>query len=320
MKLAIASVAALAAVANAEPRVELARCTAFDVRALRVAIDRELPTDPALRTRDFAIVVECPDLATASLHVEPVPADGAIARTVDLGEVPTDLRLKLLALAVAELVEVAASDTSGPAPQVLVPVTDTIAPVIRPAPRAPPPRIAAAPPPDLEQVVSTGAPAPHPARWSLAPSVGMRLYTSTPTALAQAGAELALPWLRIGVRGALGTGSDALGSFRPYLATATVARDLACRAGLCLVARIEGGVAGVTARPASTAVAIAHDASAAYGQATLAGELVHRFTGWSVLASIEAGWAEGLIARAGGRDAAALAGPVVIGEIGVRFR
>ena len=95
-----------ATIARAEPpHVDLARCTAFDARALAKAIARELPADTA--PSPFAVIVACPDLVTANLHVEPVPADGPIARSLDLGEVPGDLRVKLLALAIAELAEAA---------------------------------------------------------------------------------------------------------------------------------------------------------------------------------------------------------------------
>jgi hypothetical protein len=330
-------VIALAARASAEPQIDLARCTAFDRRALARAIDRELPE---LRDRHFAVIVECPDLVTAHIHVEPVPADGPIARSLDLGEVPGDLRLKLLALAVAELVEVAAKAApSASAPTVPVaaprrfgdprdpqafadaePRAGTPRPTapstVDVAPR-PTTRVAAIAPPG-ETSVDVTVPRERPPRWTIAPVLGMRLYASTRTALADAGAELGLRWLRVGIRGAIGRSTDALGTMRPWLAAVTATRELACAGWACALVRVEAGVAGVTAH-AVASTTVATSATHGYADAMLAGELTKRFRGWTGTASVDAGWAEGLIARAGGRDAVSLAGAVVIGAIGARW-
>jgi hypothetical protein len=319
--------------ARAEPHVELARCTAFDVRALRLAIDRELPTEPALRARDFAVVVECPDAATARLHVEPAFADGMVARELDLGEVPDDVRLKLLALAVAELVEVAGADTSGPAPpaaaidlppQQQPPVVRAHATAGLPVTASTVDGSAQASPIDSGLGATTTATArPSPSRATFGVTAGVRYYASTPTALAQLGLELGLPWLRVGVRGAIGETSVALGTLQPYVATVTLARALVCSSSptsLCLLARVEGGVAGVMAQARSPVLATASDASALYGQGSLAGELARTFAGWSLLVSLEAGWSTGMVARSNGSDAAALAGVLAIASVGARWR
>jgi hypothetical protein len=350
--LAAISIASVTHTASAEPRVDLAACTAFDRQALRAAIDRELPSDPRLKARDFSIIVECPDLATARLRVEPVFADGAIVRPIDLGEVPSNLRLKWIALVVAELIEVAAADTSGPAPISTSDGAGTASPHgSSVSGTGSPPQAGAQPPstpqamevvhpqrvaelgtrePDVDTVGVRAGPRSERAPTGIAVTAGARFFSSTPTVLAQVGVEVALPWFRIGVRGALGDDSVSLGTLEPYVVTGTLARALACRTGatsLCAVARVEGGVAGVIARAHSmpTSQVTATNSMAPYGQASLAGELARTWATWSLVASLEVGWAEGYVAQTqpvnGGRsDVAALAGFVTIGTLGARWR
>lgn len=312
----VLAVAVLAGRAGAEPRVDLTRCTAYDADALSRAIDRELP--PETTHHEYVVVVDCPDLVTAHAHVEPIPTDGAIARDLDLGEVPGNMRLKFLALAVAELV-VVASGAAPPQPPRQPP----------PPPREPPKRPHGKEPerqreaardrdPDLRDEIHGTVNPPTPLRWSITPHVAVRVYPTTPRPLGEVGAELALGSMRIGIHGAIGQDSDPLGTLRPWLATISLARELVCGHSLCALIRLEGGGAGVLAQ--ASAMASAHNATSLYGQAGLAGELVHKFSGWAAVASIDAGWAEGLIARAGGHDAAALAGLVVVGAVGARWQ
>jgi len=357
-RLAVFVVTFLAAtMARAEPlRVDLARCTAFDARALAKAIARELPANSG--TSPFAVIVACPDLVTANLHVEPVPADGPIARSLDLGEVPGDLRVKLLALAIAELAEAAATarlpaGATGPTkprgdaadPQALSDVdprpraatsappapamqTTPNAATITP-PRAPPARTAANAPtiaptrvatiaPPSEPAIVDGRAAPSSELVELGPIAGVRVFASTRTMLAELGAELRLPWLRVGVRGGAGSDHDTLGSVHPWLATATLARELACIDAGCVLVRGEAGMAGVVAH--AVPLATSTNASAAYAQASLGIELHHRFDSWTATATLEGGYARGLVAKAGLHDISSLAGAVGAATIGARWR
>jgi len=332
---------ALAGVAGADPRVDLGRCTAFDTLVLYREISRELP--PPVPGLGFVVIVECPDKRTVQLHVEPLPDDGPLARTLDLGEVPGDLQLKLLALAVAELYQVAttakpprspgAIASHGTRPDGVEPTAMTAAPPVvapvtvatKPPVVAPPVRTAARDvdaPAHASGATAVSVALPAAARsWSVMPTAAVVIFPATPRPLVQIGGELALPWLRLGVRGAVGDTDATLGTIRPWLLTATIARALWCageHTSGCVLVRVEGGVAGASAE-ASSMAAIAHDATAAYGQATLAGEVAHRFGDWSVVGSAEAGWAQGLIARVDGADRVDLAGAVVIGALGVRW-
>jgi hypothetical protein len=310
--------------ARAEPpRVDLARCTAFDARALAKAIAREMPADSG--TSPFAVIVACPDLVTANLHVEPVPADGPIARSLDLGEVPGDLRIKLLALAIAELAEAAATaklpaTATGPTK----PPGDAADPQSlsdadpRPhAPASPTTRVATIAPPH-EPAIADRRAAPPREPLELGPIAGVRVFASTHTMLAELGAELRLPWFRIGVRGGAGSDHDPLGSVHPWLATATVARELACIDAGCVLVRGEAGMAGVVAH--AVPLASSADASAAYAQASLEIEVHHRFGGWTAIATLDGGYARGLVAKAGTHEISSLAGAVAAAMVGARWR
>ena len=52
-----------------------------------------------VRADGRVVVVTCPDAVTAHLRVAPAPAAGPLARSLDLGDVPGDLRVRLIALA-----------------------------------------------------------------------------------------------------------------------------------------------------------------------------------------------------------------------------
>jgi len=317
-------VVGLAAPAAADPpRVDLARCTAFDAQALRKALARELPGDAP--PNHFAVIVACPDLVTANLHVEPVPADGPIARSLDLGEVPGDLRIKLLALAIAELVEVASSAAAPNKPRAYGDPRDPTSlsdadpkaprPDRSPKPRAPsPPSVAAIDPPIVVEQRTTPTPREP---ITLGPIAGVRVFTATHTMMADLGAELTLPWLRVGARGAVGTDRDALGTLHPWLVTVTAARQLACLGPGCALVRGEAGMVGVVTH-ASTA-ATGANASTAYAQASLAVEVHHRFHGWTAAATVDVGYAAGMIARAESRAVSSLAGVVGIASLGARW-
>ncbi len=345
--LVVGMVLALAGTASATPHIDLSRCIAFDELALRRAILHELTSTPST-TRDFTVVVTCPDLVTASAVIDPQPGDGPLKRDLNLGEVPGDLRVKLLALAIAELVDVAAAS----APPIFVPeqphAPDPPGPT--PKPKVKPPvdgasdvakrkqtatertdgsndgakrkRVATDPSDDPDRIddsrgVVARAPATH-YTWAISPRIGARIYPATPRPLVDVGAEVSYARFRLGIEGAVGQRSEALGTMRPYLATASLARELLCGHSLCTLVRIAGGLAGVSAE--ATAGATAHSAMAAYGEAVLAVEWSHAFDGWSLVAAVDGGWAEGLIAQANGVDAVQLAGLTFAGSLGARWQ
>ncbi len=329
--LVAAVMLALAGTASATPRIDLSRCIAFDELALRRAILHELsPTSSS--TRDFTVVVTCPDLVTASAVIDPEPGDGPLKRDLNLGEVPGDLRVKLLALAIAELVEVA----DGSAPPIVRPeqTHPPEPPGPSPKPKAkpePPPADAAKDEPKKKRVASDGDHesfdgggglvahvSPSHQTWAISPRIGARVYPATPRPLVDVGAEVSYARFRLGIEGAVGQRSEALGTMRPYLATASLARELVCGHALCTLARIAGGLVGVSAE--ATAGATAHSAMAAYGEAVLGVEWSHAFDGWSLIAAVDGGWAEGLIAKANGADAVQLAGLTFAGSVGARWQ
>ena len=87
--------------------VDVERCPALDADAVDVAVARELAMDPKLveRARQVAISLECPDGLKVNAKIVPDPTAGRLARELDLAEEPAGLRVKLVALAVAELVD-----------------------------------------------------------------------------------------------------------------------------------------------------------------------------------------------------------------------
>ncbi len=327
--LALAGVAEAicASISGAAPR---------STRSCSIARLRELP--PPAPGVGFVVIVECPDKRTVQLHVEPLPDDGPLARTLDSRRGPRRFAAQAArargrgalsgrddgeaaALARADRVardaarwrraDVDDGRATGRRGGGLGCASRDQAAARRRA-RAhgdPRRRCDAA---RIRRDEHRGGRAGRGAQLVATPTAAVVVFPSTPRPLAGIGGELALPWLRLGVRGAIGDTDATLGTIRPWLLTATVARALWCAGHCtsgCVLVRVEGGVAGASA-VASSAAAIAHDATAAFGQATLAGELAHDFGDWSVVGSAEAGWAQGLIARVDGANRVDLAGAV----------
>src|SRR5206468_2685584 len=69
------------------------------------AIDRELAS--AARDDELTLEIQCPDAQSALVTVAMKSPAMPLARHLDLGEVPSDLRVKLLAVAAAELIAAA---------------------------------------------------------------------------------------------------------------------------------------------------------------------------------------------------------------------
>jgi hypothetical protein len=323
----------ISAPAIAQPRVDMQRCV-LDAAALKKAVDAELATIKPERSSavgDRAIVVECPDAVTAHLRVEPAFGDGPLARTVDLGEVPGELRLRLVALAVVELTEAAAMivlatpATSQPAPPPATPRTSAIdpTPLRDPQPAFVEPTRVDAPVANTA-ITSRSALGDRRRRTSMiAPRVGVRVYASRPVLMADVGVDVVIGPFAVGGGVAGGQISDELGTVRPILATAAAGVTLGClrpqRVEICASGR---GRAGVAIAQSSTAMPgiIADSAVAPYLE--LAGQLE---LAWrrpqvpAVFAFAETGWASGLVALSDGRDVVHLDGPLVTAGAGLRW-
>jgi hypothetical protein len=335
--------------AVADPRVDLDRCDALDRVALRRAVDAELAGIAAEKRAavDKVVVVECPDAVTAHLRLDPAPASGPIARSLDLGDVPGALRSRLVALAVVELVEVGAlvaarveQTPPGPPPPT-APLDATRPDPVDPTPlEAPGTRtaaldgatagIAAAAPRDTERrdlgplatrrALLDGGP------WlsgrAIAARAGVRFYTAHTVPMLDAGVELVQGALSVGVTGAVGQADDPLGSVTPFLVAGTAALALACtraqRLEACASGRLTAGLAGATASAPDPAVEAAA-ATAPYVQVGAQLELAWRGRHRAVSLTLEAGWAEGLIITADDRRVAQLAGVAIVAAIGARL-
>jgi hypothetical protein len=295
--LTAAALASLLTRARAAPPIELARCEALDGDALTRALDRELAAVPA--DASLAIAVACASPLLVDVRVR--TASTELERSLDLAEVPADLRARLVALVTAELV-VAALGRPDRVPA-----------------RAIERRGVADGDPGLtRRAAPIHEPGPQPHAWTAA--AGPRLYSRAATPLAEVTADFMLAPVRLGVTAALGQVHDSLGTLRPYLATATATLPLRCAGAAttaCVSARGELGVAGVWARPA--AMATAHALAAPYAQLGLAVELARAFDGWVGAVGLDAGYAAGAVGRIDGRDAAALAGLVLASTVAVRW-
>jgi hypothetical protein len=348
---ALSALAALATApaASADPRVDLDRCDGLDRTALRRAVDAELAglaAEKRAAVGDGVVVVDCPDAVTAHLKLEPSPATGPIARSLDLGEVPGELRTRLVALAVVEVVELAAilagAVTPPPAPEVVPPPPPDRTSGIDPTPlgdrdpSARPPatapsvvddrRVDTAPPDPVGPTLSTrralGDRGAILRGRAYVPRIGMRIYTGRAVPMLDAAFDVIQGAIALGVTAAIGKTDDPLGTVLPYLIAGTAGITVVCgRSGaleLCASGRLTAGLAGVNASPADPSIEAA-SARAPYlelgGQLELAWRGRHRA---GVLA-IDAGWAEGLIATAGVNDVVRLDGSVIVATIGGRW-
>src|SRR5689334_15179051 len=115
--LVAAALLCAASRAGADPVLVLERCTTLDPVALRTAIQRELAAArPDLRRDELILAVACPDSVTARLSIELPPPALPLGRSLDLGEVPGELRIKLLAVAAVELLDGAVAALHPPPP------------------------------------------------------------------------------------------------------------------------------------------------------------------------------------------------------------
>jgi hypothetical protein len=292
--------------AHADPVIELDRCGVLDRPSLRAAIDGELAvTPPAARLEDATLTVECPSEATARISVEARARSVRLARELTLDEVAPDLRVKLVAVALVELVEVAATQhdqlpsppASGPSSHMVVSTQRAIA-------------------------SARGAP-PTTSAVAIVSHAGVRTFASRPIALAYTGLDVELRWLALGVAGSIGSASDPLGALTPYLATATASTAPACvgaQERICVRAHGELGVAGARAHAANSLVA-ASNALGPYAQLGVGSAVEHSFqSSFGVVLGVDAAVAKGLVVASQERTPVRLDGLVFTATLGLRWR
>lgn len=311
-----------ASTARAEPTILLDRCSAYDREALRTAIARELAATRARIRDDVTLIVECKDPLTVRLVVEGPQI--ALEHALDLGEVETELRPKLLVLSVVELVKVASAPRSADGKLVANADVTVVAPIVA-KPIAP--RVARVEPrPRPEARVEAVVRAPNrrePRTLAISPRAGVRVYADEPVPLAHLAIDLEWWRFAVGIAGSAGTTDDTLGTLRPYVATLAASLEITCLRGrrdkVCLRTRGEAGLAGVTARGANNMVK-ASNAQAFYGQLGIGLEAEHTFGALATMIAIDGAWAEGLVVTAQSRTPVRLDGPAVTTVIGVRWR
>jgi hypothetical protein len=301
--------------ARAAPRMFLDQCTGFDGEALRSALALEMQAAPLLLERnDLKLLVECPDAITSQLTVERRDGAPPQLRILDLGDVPSAMRVKLLAVAAVELLESAAA------------VAPAVAP---PVPMLAPPR-------PTEVKVTARALPEQTRRWrpraiEMGSRGGARLYRNQRTAMAMLSAAVSRHELELGVSGQAGFVRADLGTsdmgvaqsaqIRLFVAAATIGMRVACwrgfHGGLCVQGRVAGGAA--LARADSPYPWLqATNVVAPFGEGALAFEALRRTGIGDAALWLELGWAEGLVARSLGESVAELDG--AFASIGMAIR
>jgi len=334
---ALALIAPALARAQPAPRLDLSRCRAFDDAEARRAIAAELTEVPADRQPhlpDVAVSIDCPDAITATIHVQPAPPDGPLEKTLDLGDLPGELRLRTVALAVAELVDVAVTTLSSataasarPPPPTRPPGHDEGGVDARPFGE----RVASAAPPSAAVAVHLAAPRP--------PLLERRGLVGGDTlgahGVSRAGFRVysgdGAPMLDVALAAARGpfvadlfvatrSGADALGHVRATVGGLGLAATFACRGGngtyLCAGARGAIGVAAVSATPVHPMI-VAEDIVTTYAELGPRVEVrvEHRRWSGSLIAGIA--WSSGVVALAEDREVARLAGTVISASFGL---
>lgn len=271
------------------------RCASLDPAALDLAVRRELDLDPevARRVGAASVAVVCADGIHARVQLAPEGAGGPVARDLDLSEEPPALRVKLVALAIAELVDIEAA-----APE----------PAMIPRPSVDPED---APPARVGPVRAPVRPVGVTLRG------GMRLVAGDADPMATIAADLDEGVARVGLVAALGDGRRESG--RPYILAITLARTLACSRGqtsVCLIARAEGGFAGASFRSDDERF-MDHSVYAGYGDLTVGFEIRRRVAGWNWVADVDLGAADGLIVESPYLEH--LDGPFAVAALGMTW-
>jgi hypothetical protein len=340
LALVAAALAPSSARADPSPGLDVTRCKIFDLAGARKAIAAELAVAPELQERlaDVRITIECPDAITARVSVVPAPPDAPLEKTLDLGDLPGDLRLRLVALAVAELVDVAVTVEPPPDPGAA-------------PPPPPPPSVrtgeggldarpfeAAAPPAPPGSTVATAVelrrdrPAlgrrraltgADPAGDQLGLLAGVRVFLDQGEPLVELAGEVSRGPFALDLFAATGTSDDSLGELRALVAGAGASARLGCRGSagtwLCAAVRAAGGVAAVGADPVHPMIE-SEGATAPYLELGPRLEVRVESARWTGALLLGAGWSSGLVALAEQRAVVRLAGPFITLSLGVGRR
>jgi hypothetical protein len=224
--------------AHPAPQLRLERCASLDRDELGEAIERELADSPSTAAaKDLLISANCDGAVNATVRITEKGRQREAQRVIALGEVPAELRPRLLALVAVELAESLLA-TPEPIAAAAPPIADKAVPA--------PTRIAS----------RSSLEAPP---FALSIGLGARIYTDAPDPLLQLSVELDTAWLTVGAVGAYGSslapndrltfGDPASGRFYMYLAGLSLRRQLFCGlAGpnkLCVQFHAEGGLSGI---------------------------------------------------------------------------
>ncbi|MFT3696865.1 MAG: hypothetical protein QM831_27230 [Kofleriaceae bacterium] len=291
------------ATAHAQPHVELGRCASYDTSELQHAIARDVHGESA-----YAVVIECADLVTAKLRLSPEPPDGPVEREVNLGEVEGALRPKLLALAIAELADIA-TGLPPPKPPASPPNSPTTTPPANSADQLPatqhvPNTLAAREPVAVVEPERSDVVVP----WSLAVHAGTRAYLHEhSTVIGTVAIDVIHRPYRIGIEAGMGQHFDPSrdsiffnsqyerGLVRGWLGTATGAVELVCALGVCVTGNVAlGGTLIHThiAEPADKPF-VQSQAIDPYVALSISLEYTHAVAGVSFTLAIESGYTWG---------------------------
>lgn len=324
--------------ADAGPDVDVARCTSLDRAAVARTVGAELANlGPEVRQAlvQHVLLVDCPDAVTANLRVEPAVAGVPVTRSIDLTDLPAEFRVRLVALAGAELLEaIAAALPRAPTASPPQPTLDPPAPDApgepddpasmrdraTPLDAAPPePMPPPAPPPRAATVVDApgvrvGHPrgalvrlGPHPRaprRLGVSARLGLRTYRAAAPVMLEGAVEVARGALVLGALAATVDRHVTYGRLQAQMVGASLGVTALCRDGwleMCAGARGAIGVARVTGTAASIEglVLAATARTVPYGQASAWAELAHDVGGIAAVLVVEAGYAVGVIAQGG---------------------
>jgi len=339
----VAALAALGAVAARAHATELSvDCPSIGEQALAQALAAELADHPAARAPALRVAVTCPSGDAAQIVIE--SADARRTRVIDLRDVPRELRVRLVALAVAEAMALLVTSAAPAAPAPAVPSAGSSATPPTPAPtteqtQAPtteqtpmpvqtPTRFTphAASPQASAVAVSRSAslaqtaPAASP-RFELVPSVGLRAYGPGFHVVPLFATDVGVGRWSFGASALTLTASVATGDVRLSVVAAGAGAQLACAetaVRLCLGLRADAGVTWASVSSVR-AGALGRDVTAPYLALAARTVLSLPAAGTSARMLVDVGWAEGLIARAENEEVARADGFFVALGLGVRL-
>jgi len=298
-RLALTALGICATTARADPQIHAERCPILPAAALAAAIARELALAPTLASHaaSWRIDLDCPDAIHARVQIEPGPTREPVTVDLDLSEEPDALRVKLVAVAVAELanlVDVAHEPAAMPSTPAIDPED--------------------APPPVLGAVATPSMPPRSP---GVSVRGGLRIIAGHAEPMPTVSADLEVGPVRLGLVTAIGSAHRSEGT--PYILALTVGRTLGCsrgRTSLCLVVRGEAGFVGAEIRLDDTAI-MERNLYAGYGDLAVGFEVRRRLAGWNWIADVDLGAADGMVVEA--QTLERLDGPFAVGAVGVSW-